>query len=96
MDSEAIKAAWRTNFAEGLELAAALCIWERGRETLHLCEGAVSCEPQASQWQPDTLVPVWSTTKGPAAATLLWAVAANNMQLETPVRHVWPELHAAY
>ena len=47
------------------------------------------------QWKQDSIVPVWSTTKGPAAATLLWLWDRAGLNLETPVAHVWPEFRHA-
>jgi CubicO group peptidase (beta-lactamase class C family) len=44
-------------------------------------------------WHPDTLVPVWSTTKGPAAATLLLLLEKHALTLETAVTTIWPEFH---
>jgi len=39
----------------------------------------------------DTIVPVFSATKGPAAATLIYCLAQAGMDLETEVRRVWRE-----
>lgn len=42
-------------------------------------------------WKPHALVPVWSSTKGPAAATLLWLLERAGLSLEKRVASVWPE-----
>lgn len=42
-------------------------------------------------WSASTLVPVWSTSKGPAAATILLLLARAGLTLRTPVASVWPE-----
>ena len=59
------------------------CRWPAGRR---------SASDSAPAWTESTLVPVWSTTKGPAAATLLLALDRDRLRLATPVHHVWPEL----
>jgi CubicO group peptidase (beta-lactamase class C family) len=46
-------------------------------------------------WPDAALVPVWSTSKGPAAATILWLLDQAGLNLATPVAQVWPEfVHA--
>ena len=47
-------------------------------------------------WTRNALVPVWSATKGPAAATTLLLLEQAGLDLATPVSQVWPEFqHAA-
>ena len=46
--------------------------------------------PSLTNLTYDTLVPVYSATKGPAAATLLLALERRGLGPETPVREVWP------
>ena len=41
-------------------------------------------------WPHDALVPVWSATKGPAAATTLLLLERAGLHLFTPVSEVWP------
>ncbi|NNE91985.1 MAG: beta-lactamase family protein, partial [Verrucomicrobiales bacterium] len=49
----------------------------------------------APRWDQNTLVPIWSATKGPAAATLLLALEKAGLSVHTPVADLWPELRAA-
>lgn len=42
-------------------------------------------------WKPHALVPVWSSTKGPAATTLLWVMEQAGLSLNTQIASVWPE-----
>jgi CubicO group peptidase (beta-lactamase class C family) len=42
-------------------------------------------------WREDTLVPVWSATKGPAAVACLLALHEAHIPLHFPVMEVWPE-----
>jgi len=92
--TEALEAAFAANFAERGELGAAVCVWsDRGPEA-SMVGGHLSWATGAAPWSEDTLVPIWSTTKGPAAATVLWALDRAGLSLATPVHHVWPELTA--
>jgi CubicO group peptidase (beta-lactamase class C family) len=82
------------NFDRGLELGASVSVWWRGAEVL--CEGRGWCERDRRRaWTPETLVPVYSATKGPAAATVLLALADRGLGVETPVREVWPAFPVA-
>lgn len=77
------------NFRERGELGASISIWWNGSELLN--HGHGWCEREQSRaWTPETLVPVYSATKVPAAATLLMALGSRGLNEETPVREVWP------
>ena len=76
------------NFRSRGELGASVSVWWRGEEVLSVGEGW--CEKERTrQWSADTLAPVYSATKGPAAATLLMALDSRGLGPETPVREVW-------
>lgn len=85
------RAAFEANFRDAGEVGAAFCVYHQGREVLHLC-GGVSERDGSRLWTAETLAPVWSSTKGPAALTLLLALHESGLDLLTPVRAVWPEL----
>lgn len=77
------------NFRDRGELGASVSIWWDGVELLS--HGHGWCEREGLRaWTRDTLVPVYSATKVPAAATLLMALAGRGLDEETPVREVWP------
>ena len=78
--------------AEGVDGGVAMCLWTDDGPAVSLTAGHTARTPDSPAWTESTLVPVWSTTKGPAAATLLTALFAEQLSLSTPVRHVWPEL----
>lgn len=82
------------NFRERGELGASCSVWQDGREVLSLARGFCDKE-QNRPWMADTLIPVWSATKGPAAAACLLACHQEGLGPETPVGHIWPELRAA-
>lgn len=77
------------NFRARGELGASVSVWWRGEEILSTAHGWREKERQRS-WTADTLVPVYSATKGPSAATLLLALDARGLGPDTPVREVWP------
>ncbi len=89
-----VRAAFEDNFARREEIGAEVCVWQDGREVLRFGGGwrdAAKTQP----WTEDTLVFVWSATKGPAAACVLHALQEAGVSLEAPVVSVWPEFGAA-
>lgn len=77
------------NFRECGELGASISIWWNGTELIFRGHGW--CEREKIRpWTERTLVPVYSATKVPAAATLLLALENHGLSQETPVREVWP------
>ncbi len=82
---------FQENFTALGEVGAAVSVWQDGREILHLCGGTLTKE-NGPAWTPETMVPVYSATKGPAAATLLLTLHDARLDLEAPVRAVWPQL----
>lgn len=94
MNLDAIRDRFHGNFEERGELGASLSIWQDGVEVLSLGHGFAS--PDKSQiWTAETLVPVWSATKGPAAVALLLALEEARLSPRDAVSRVWPELRAA-
>lgn len=89
-DLEAVRAQFAENFVSRGELGASVSIWRHGEEVLSLSQGWRDRQKTAP-WTPDTLVLVWSITKGLAAACLLHALQADGIPLDTPVAAVWPE-----
>lgn len=89
-----VRNAFEENFARGEELGAEVSIWKDGVEILWLFGGWRDAA-QSQPWDGDTLVLVWSATKGPAAACVLHALQAAGIGLEAPVVSVWPEFAAA-
>lgn len=87
-------AVFEENFRARGELGASVSVWWRGEEVFS--HGAGWCDREKSRpWTPSTLVPVYSATKGPAAATLLLALDDRKLGAETPVTEVWPAFPVA-
>ena len=82
-------AIFEENFHSRGELGASVSVWWRGEEILSHGQGWCEKEQQRP-WTTQTLVPVYSATKGPSAATLLLVLDERGMGPETPVREVWP------
>ncbi len=78
------------NFRDRGELGASISIWWDGVELLS--QGHGWCEREKLRpWTEKTLVPVYSATKVPAAATLLTALESRGLSAETDVREIWPQ-----
>jgi len=84
-----VERAFERNFSERGELGASVSVWRDGRELLTLGEGWCERE-KVRRWTQETLVPVYSATKGPAAATLLWVLADHGLGPDDWVERVWP------
>lgn len=78
------------NFRELGELGASVSVFAGDQEVLNLSQGYGDRE-QTCLWTAETLVPVWSATKGPAALSCLLALEESGISLVTPVAEIWPE-----
>lgn len=84
-----VRAAFEANFSQGRETGAALSVWRDGREIVSLCGGFRDAAKQ-SPWLPDTLVLIWSATKGMASACALHALDSAGLGLDARVAGFWP------
>jgi len=82
------------NFRDRGELGASISIWWDGRELISHGHGWCERE-QLRPWTVETLVPVYSATKVPAAATLLLALDHHGLSVHNPVREVWSKFPIA-
>jgi len=85
-----IEKAFEGNFQRGEEVGAALSIWHEGREVISLFQGFAD-GARSIPWTADTLVLIWSATKGISSACLLHALDAAGYNLQTRVADLWPE-----
>jgi CubicO group peptidase (beta-lactamase class C family) len=86
--------AFRRNFAERGEIGAACAVCRDGRKVVDLWGGyrdGVSRAP----WLEDTLVPMFSTTKGVASMAVAVAHSRGLLDYDAPVASYWPEFAAA-
>jgi CubicO group peptidase (beta-lactamase class C family) len=87
---EAVEAEFRRNFAERGEIGAACAAYHRGEKVVDLWGGCRDPR-RGAPWQEDTLVWVFSSTKGLAAMTLAVAHSRGWLDYERPVADYWPE-----
>lgn len=81
--------AFERNFRERGELGASVSVFAGEKEVLNLSHGHANRE-RTRPWHAETLVPVWSATKGPAAVACLCALDDAMLPLDSPVSEVWP------
>lgn len=87
-------AVFEENFRSRGELGASISVWWQGEEVFSHAAGWCERERQRP-WTSETLIPVYSATKGPSAATLLLALDDRGLGVATPVREVWPAFPVA-
>jgi CubicO group peptidase (beta-lactamase class C family) len=87
---EPVRDAFAENFFERHELGGACCVYHRGKKVVDLW-GGVRNKATGEPWEADTMVLVYSTTKGLAAMTLAVAHSRGWLDYEERVAHYWPE-----
>ncbi|MFG3201117.1 serine hydrolase domain-containing protein [Streptomyces sp. NPDC048192] len=90
----AVREAFEENFLKRDELGAAVAVTVDGVMVVDLWGGwadAAGTRP----WQRDTVVNVWSTTKGPVALCAHLLADRGLLDLDAPVAAYWPEFAAA-
>src|SRR6188508_1683587 len=87
---EAVREAFAENFSRRNELGAACCVYHNGGKVVDLW-GGVRNKMTGEPWQEDTMVVVYSTTKGLAAMTLALAHSRGWLDYEERVCKYWPE-----
>ena len=66
---EAVRDSFAENFSRRHELGGACCVYHRGEKIVDLW-GGIRNKSTGEPWQEDTMVLIWSATKGLAAMTL--------------------------
>jgi CubicO group peptidase (beta-lactamase class C family) len=87
---EEVRTEFKRNFAERGDIGAAVAAWWRGEKVVDLWGGWRTPAGDAP-WDEDTMVVVFSTTKGLSAMTLAIANARGWLDYEAPVARYWPE-----
>lgn len=87
---ERVQAVFERNFERGVEVGAAVSIWEDGREVVSLHQGWMDAA-RSRPWEHDTMVLVWSATKGLSSACMLHALEGAGLDLSARVSDFWPE-----
>jgi CubicO group peptidase (beta-lactamase class C family) len=87
---EEVRAEFERNFTERGEIGAAVAAYWRGEKVVDLWGGHRTPDGDAP-WDRDTMVIVFSTTKGLSAMTLAVAAARGLLDYDAPVARYWPE-----
>lgn len=90
----AVRDAFERNFADRGELGAAVAVFIDGEPVVDLWGGFVDRE-RTQRWQEDTIVLVFSATKGLAAAAVAVAHSRGLLDYDELVSHYWPEFAQA-
>src|SRR5690348_8048510 len=91
---KAVRAAFIENFTRRRELGGACCIYRHGEKVVDLWGGVRDLASRAP-WRPDTMVLVYSTTKGLAAMVMALAHSRGWLDYEARVADYWPEFGCA-
>lgn len=90
----AVRDAFEANFGERDELGAAVTVLVDGQPVADLWGGWAD-GARSRPWEQDTLVNVWSTSKGPTALCAHVLADRGLLDLDAPVATYWPEFAAA-
>jgi CubicO group peptidase (beta-lactamase class C family) len=86
---EPVRDAFQANLDAGAEIGAAFAAYQRGRKVVDLW-GGVADARTGRQWEEDTLVLVYSTTKGVVAMCANRLAQQGELDVESPVATYWP------
>src|SRR5438067_8802407 len=89
-----LKPLFQENFDKRGELGAAVSVWQNGKPIVDLY-GGFRDAGRAKLWTADTIVPVWSATKGIGSACVLHALQQRKIELNWRVAEFWPEFGQA-
>jgi CubicO group peptidase (beta-lactamase class C family) len=86
---ESVREVFAENFRLRNELGAAVCVYHKGVKVIDLWGGVRDAETGAP-WNENTLVTVFSTTKGICALAMALAVSRGYFQYDDKVSLYWP------
>ena len=78
------------NFTRFGGLGAAVSIWQNGKPVVDLCGGFRDVRRE-DLWTSDTMVLIWSTTKGIGSACVLHVLQEHRIDINQRVGQFWPE-----
>ena len=87
---EKVKTAFVENFKEGKEVGAACAIYHKGKKVVDLWGGYRDFKSK-DPWKEDTLVLVFSTTKGMSAMAVALAHSKGYFNYDEKVSKYWPD-----
>jgi CubicO group peptidase (beta-lactamase class C family) len=81
---------FQENFQKFGELGAAVSVWQNGKPIVDLNGGF--CDARREKpWTDETLVLIWSATKGIGSGCVLHALQEHNIDINQRVAEFWPE-----
>ena len=86
--------AFRRNLSSGKEVGAAVAVYRDGRKVVDLWGGYRNGTTRAP-WEQDTIVNVFSTTKGVASLAVAVAASRGLLDYDAKVADYWPEFAQA-
>ena len=89
-----LKPLFQENFDKRGELGAAVSVWQNGKPIVDLY-GGFRDAGREELWTADTVVLVWSATKGIGSACVLHALQQRKIELNRRVAEFWPEFGQA-
>ena len=87
---EGVRDAFVANFDNGSEVGAAFSAYHRGRKVVDLW-GGVADQDTGKPWEEDTMMLVFSTTKGATAMCANRLAQEGRLDTDAPVAEYWPE-----
>ena len=87
---EAVRQAFTDNFERRHELGAACCIYYQGEKVVDLWGGVKNADT-GEPWKEDTMVIVYSTTKGLAGLAMALAHSQELFDYDERISKYWPE-----
>lgn len=91
---EDVREAFNDSLAGESPGGAALAVWHQGRPVVDLWGGHTDPNTQ-TPWQPDTIAPVFSCTKGLMSILVAQLVQEGRLDYDEPAARVWPEFGQA-
>lgn len=91
---ENVREAFEKNFADGLEIGAAFAAYHDGKKVVDLWGGLADPKTER-QWEEDTIMLVFSTTKGATAICANRLAQEGRLDVDAPVVRYWPEFGRA-
>ena len=85
---------FQENFDKFGELGAAVSVWQNGKELLEL-HGGFRDARREQPWTEETIVLIWSATKGLGSACLLHVLQEHKIDIDRRVGEFWPEFAQA-
>src|SRR5437868_10918367 len=89
-----LELSFQGNFENFGELGAAISVWQNAKPILDLHGGFRDARREQS-WTKDTLVLIWSATKGLGSACLLHVLQEHKIDIDRRVGEFWPEFAQA-